>query len=297
MASSYEITINVSHISTSPRARTGVSSSEAVSNAKGSLKYITRIGAGEGEDIIVHSDGVTLRAERDADKSALIAMTHDAIDARIATERPDTGIRLADKLIISLPRDATSEEHRKMVERILQNLGGDSEAWLIAAIHRDKLGNPHLHILGIDGRETREHAELRSAAHAAAVHAAGKRPRIRCGDHMRLNEGGNRQDLRARIAHEINAVGQPAGRRFAEHRSYESRGVSRPPGRHIGNRKRAIEARATEVFGGFLSDMSAFDDDPTSLHVHAKLPTRTKEMRPYQILDEAEEDGPTEQTR
>ena len=51
---------------------------------------------------------------------------------------------------------------------------------------------------------------------------------------MRLNEGGNRQEVRERIAATINAVAAPAGRRLAEVRSFKERGIDREPQRHEG---------------------------------------------------------------
>ena len=93
-----------------------------------------------------------------------------------------------------------------MCAAILADFTADSEAFGMAAIHTDKRGNPHAHFLFVDG--------LESIAAAKA-----RRPdaqRVRRADALRLNEGGNRQEVRERIAATINAVAAPAGRRLAE---------------------------------------------------------------------------------
>lgn len=235
---SYEATINVRHLSTSPKARKPLSLSEAIDRATGNLRYITRSSATENGDIIGHSEGITMVAENPADRRAAREMTLWALEARAKKNRPSTGIRLADTLIVSLPRDAAPDHHREMVSNILANLGGDSDAWLIGAIHRDRAGNPHAHILAIDGLESQIEAKLR-------------RPdaqRVRRADKLRLNEGGNRQDIRTRIADEINAVSDREGYRRAEVRSYKERGIERIPTRHDGPAARAIDDKVSAWF-------------------------------------------------
>ena len=116
------------------------------------------------------------------------------------------------------------DEQRTMCAAILSDFCGDSEAFGMAAIHTDKRGNPHAHFLFVDG--------LESIAAAKA-----RRPdaqRVRRADALRLNEGGNRQEVRERIAATINAVAAPAGRRLAEVRSFKERGIDREPQRHEG---------------------------------------------------------------
>lgn len=111
-----------------------------------------------------------------------------------------------------------------MCAAILEDFTADSEAFGMAAIHTDKAGNKHAHFLFVDGLESLEAAKAR-------------RPdakRVRRADALRLNEGGNRQEVRARVAASINAVALPAGRRTAEVRSYADRGIEREPQRHEG---------------------------------------------------------------
>lgn len=186
-------------------------------------------------------------AENPADRIAAREMTLWALDARAAKHRPTTGIRLADTMIISLPRDASPEHHREMVAGIVADLGGESDAWLIGAIHRDREGNPHAHLLAIDGLETEAQAKARRP----------NATRVRRADALRLNQGGNRQALRARIAAQINTVSEREGYRKAEVRSYEARGIERTPTHHYGPTKQAIDDKLT----AWLTNASTMDDN------------------------------------
>mgnify|MGYP003640094310 FL=1 len=226
---SYAATINIHHISTGrppsgQSARAMLPLKEARTKTLNSLRYITRADAAADLDIIGHSQGVTMIAEGQADRRAMMEMSRWAIDTRAKRHTDANGVRLADKIIISLPRDATNEHQREMVANILSDLGKDSDAWLIAAIHRDRSGNPHAHILGIDGLETKE----------AALARRPDAKRIRRRDQLRLNEGGNRPRLRRGIAAQINAISAREGYRSAEVRSLEDQGIIRNPETHQG---------------------------------------------------------------
>jgi hypothetical protein len=218
--SHYETTVRLTHISTSSKARSGLSVADAVGAAKAHLRYITRDDAAQPGDVLARSNGAILDGSPDDLKAAAKA----AIDNRSQRHTDAHGVRLADKLIVSLPRDATMDEQRTMCAAILSDFCGDSEAFGMAAIHTDKRGNPHAHFLFVDGLESIEAAKAR-------------RPdaqRVRRADALRLNEGGNRQEVRERVAASINATAAPAGRRMAEVRSLEARGIDRTPQRHEG---------------------------------------------------------------
>lgn len=241
---SYAATINVSHISTSSKARGGLSTGAARKAALDNLSYITRETKTDAADIIGHAQGETLIATDPADRQAMRDMSRWAIDARCERHTDANGVRLADKMIVSLPADASAEHHREMVSGVLADLGKDSDAWLVAAIHRDRAGNPHAHILAIDGLESLEAAKQR-------------RPdakRVRRRDALRLNEGGNRKELRQRIAAQINAVSDAHGYRRAEIRSLADQGITRTPQTHLGPRGSARrdlrEALADASFWG-----------------------------------------------
>jgi len=283
---SYEATINVRHISTSPKARKPLSLSQAQSRAANNLSYITRNSAIWDGDIIGHSQGVTMIAENLADRRAAREMTRWAIDARAAKHRPNTGIRLADTLIVSLPRDASPEHHREMVAGIVSDLGGDSDAWLIGAIHRDREGNPHAHILAIDGLESLPQAKAR-------------RPdakRVRRADALRLNQGGNRQELRAKIADQINIVSDREGYRRAEVRSFEDRGITKAPTNHYGPSKIAIHGKIDSwLTAGVFTDGSLFSDLPSEEPRPADISDPTLRMQSViqERLDDQERVTPT----
>jgi hypothetical protein len=218
--SHYETTVKLSHISTSTKGRSGLSVAAAVGAATAHLRYITRDDAAQPGDVIARSNGAIL----DGSPADLKAAAREAIDARSQRHTDAYGVRLADKLIVSLPRDATMEEQRTMCAAILTDFTRDSEAFGMVAIHTDKRGNPHAHFLFIDGLESLDAAKAR-------------RPdakRVRRADALRLNEGGNRPEVRERVAAAINAVAAPAGRRLAEVRSLADRGIDREPQRHEG---------------------------------------------------------------
>ena len=220
--STYEMSFSLSAYSTSPRARDSLSVSDATGNAAANLRYITRESAVDAEagDLIHHTRGQATALSREQASQ----LGREELEKRAARHNPKTGVRLCDKLTVSLPADASPEQHREMVRGILGDLGGDSEAHLIAAIHRDRAGNPHAHVWALDGRETREAAQAR-------------RPdakRVRQGDHLRLNEGGKPKEVRARLAACINEVAEKTGGRRAEHRSFKERGIDRVPQIHEG---------------------------------------------------------------
>jgi hypothetical protein len=147
-----------------------------------------------------------------------------SIDERAKKHRKNVGVRLSDTFIVSLPNDATAEECREMAKDMLSHLVGDSDAHALAAIHSDKERNKHLHIFFVDGQETRESALTRNP----------EAKRVRRRDFGQLNEGGKPKELRSKMAEIINRVGDREGRRFAEHRSFEERGIERTPQVHEG---------------------------------------------------------------
>jgi hypothetical protein len=222
--SHYEATVKVAHISTSPAARNPLSVADATARATANLDYITRRAACQDGDLLIHQAGKTEIAQDEKGRAALRARALSALDERGKKHRANTGVRLCDKLIVSLPADATPAEHRQMATEIIASLGGDSEALLIGAIHTDKQGNPHLHIWALDGLETVEAAKAR----------APNAKRVRRAEHLQMNEGGNRQELRAQVAEAINKVSRTAGRRLAEVRSFKERGIDRTPQKHEG---------------------------------------------------------------
>ena len=195
-------------------------------------------------------------------------MTIWALNARAEKHRTSTGIRLADTMIVSLPRDAAPDHHREMIAKIIADLGRDSDAWLIGAIHRDRAGNPHAHILAIDGLESE----------AAARKRRPDAQRLRRADALHLNQGGNRKELRAKIAAHINTVSERENYRRAEVRSYKDRGIQLTPGRHEGPKLRAINEKLSSWFEtSSLETEDVLSQLPSSTPEHA-----AKSDEPYE---------------
>ncbi|WP_163850110.1 MobA/MobL family protein [Pseudooceanicola aestuarii] len=220
MAASYAASINIKHISTSPKARKVLSLTEAIATAKARFRYQTRDAACGDEDVICHTEGQSLTGDKQAVKSKAYA----ALAARAKKHTEKNGIRLCDTGHISLPNDASTEEQREIAETLVADMAGDSQALVVASIHHDKKGNKHLHWWAVDGLETRE----------AAIARNPEAKRVRQRDQLRLNEGGSRQDWRERMAGVVNQVAEKHGRKKAEHRSLKDQGIDRAPQLHEG---------------------------------------------------------------
>ena len=76
--SHYETTVRLTHISTSSKARSGLSVADAVGAAKAHLRYITRDDAAQPGDVIARSNRVIL----DGSPDDLKAAAREAIDKR-----------------------------------------------------------------------------------------------------------------------------------------------------------------------------------------------------------------------
>lgn len=234
-AETYATSINIKHISTSRKARKVLSLAEAIATAKARFRYQTRDGATTDDDVICHTAGQTLTG----DKVAIKAKAYTALAERAKKHTDKNGVRLCDTGHISLPNDATTEEQREIARRLVSDMAKDSQALVVASIHHDKKANAHLHWWAVDGLETREAAQARNP----------EAKRIRQRDQLRLNEGGSREEWRARFAAIVNEVGQANGRRFAEHRSLKDRGIERAPQLHEGVEIQDKDARGDTVSG------------------------------------------------
>ena len=217
--SHYETTVRLTHISTSSKARSGLSVADAVGAAKAHLRYITRDDAAQPGDVIARSNGVIL----DGSPDDLKAAAREAIDKRSQRHTDAYGVRLADRLIVSLPRDATMDEQRTMCAAILADFTADSEAFGMAAIHTDKRGNPHAHFLFVDG--------LESIAAAKARRPDAQRPQGRrlAPERGRQSAGGARAYRRHHQRR--SSPSRPQAGRGAQ---FQERGIDREPQRHEG---------------------------------------------------------------
>lgn len=237
MTSVYEATISLSHISTSLRARNACSITDAVKKAKANLRYITRGDAAHAVDLLGYHRGTHFFGNNENDRNALRQIAYEAIEQRAKKHTQKNGVRLADKIIVSLPNDATDEQHRRMICSVLEDLGTDSEAHLFAALHRDRAGNPHAHILAVDGLESSQ---------AARERRPGAK-RIRRKEHLQLNAGGNRKAFRERVAAHINRISESENCKRAEYRSYNDRGIEQNPQAHEGVQLREKNERSETV--------------------------------------------------
>ena len=204
--SHYETTVRLTHISTSSKARSGLSVADAVGAAKAHLRYITRDDAAQPGDVIARSNG----GHPDGSPDDLKAAAREAIDKRSQRHTDAYGVRLADRLIVSLPRDDDG--------RAAHHVRGHPRR-----LHRGQRSlrdgrHPH----GQARNPTRISCSWMVSNPSPPPRPAAPTRSVRRADALRLNEGGNRQEVRERIAATINAVAAPAGRRLAEVRSFKN---------------------------------------------------------------------------
>ena len=233
-----ELTTTIRRVSSSPKARSGLSPAAAAGRAVASIRYITRSTAAEA----VEWAGARLDAVAPKGHRAVKAALADAIQER-AQEGGKQGRVIAGRFIVSLPNDWPLDARREALRRVCAHLAPPgSDALAMGALHNDKPDNPHMHILAVDGLESPESAKARAAARrrsksrAAMDEAAatGEHPnmpktRARRRDALRLNEGGRPKELRREIAAILNTIAQEQDLRGVEWRSFKERGIERTP--------------------------------------------------------------------
>lgn len=171
------------------------------------LAYICRSGAvvfGERHDLEVY-DRPSLRG---------FAQSREALAGKNG--------RVAECFIAALPCEGTPEQHRRIVSTFCNRLTRDQAPW-IAAIHYDKPGNPHAHILAFD------------QAQAVAL-GRGRPPKV-----MALSRDGALEDARALWAECHNAIMAGLAAPI-DHRSLAEQGKPHLlPGIHEGPAVRAMK--------------------------------------------------------
>ena len=233
-----ELTTRFTGISTSPQARNGgLSSSAAAGKAKANLRYICRPSAlGDDPQILTRGDFRTPAGEKVKTHHQLKAAMRAAIDER-SGKGGARGIRVAEKMIFSLPNDWPQDAQREALQKIMRKMAdGSRDAKFIGTIHRDKKHNLHGHILALDGLETEDQARAR-------------RPdakRVRRREVLRLGDRGRPKEMRRLFADVINEVAAECGLSGVEHRSFKERGLTHPT-KHEGPTRRA--QRRTEGLG------------------------------------------------
>lgn len=205
---------------------------DAAGKAGANLRYITRESA--ALLLIEKRKGEAVKPLYRADLKKTLAHFRKETTKR-SQEGGQNGRRVAEKIMFTVPNDWDSRTTIKAAAAVCRALApADSDVELVAAIHTDKAKNKHIHILALDGEESREAAQAR-------------RPdakRIRRQNVIRLSEkGGERcKELRAEIAHALNKVAAQHGVEGVEWRSFEERGIEREPSTHRGPEKPRLQA-------------------------------------------------------
>lgn len=209
--------------------------SQAAGTALANLRYITRESAADILYVQDRGNGTDgpVKRKTQAAKNALEEMRL-AIREQ-ATKGGQNGIRVIEKIMVTLPNSWDRPAQMKALESICQHLApAGSDVKIIGAIHDDKKGNRHIHICGIDGAESVEAAKAR-------------RPdakRVRRQNVIRLSEkgGGRPKELRNEIGEVLNTIARRRGLEEVETRSFAERGIERAPGQHRGPDKPRLRA-------------------------------------------------------
>ena len=232
-----ELTTTIRRVSSSPKARSGLSPAAAAGRAVASIRYITRSTAAE----TVEWSGARLDAVAPKGHRAVKAALAEAIQER-AQEGGKQGRVIAGRFIVSLPNDWPLDARREALRRVCAHLAPPgSDALAMGALHGDKPDNPHMHILAVDGLEAPELARARADARRANM-PPGSPPKAvlaRRRDALRLNDLKRPKELRRDIAAILNDIAQRDGLEGVEWRSFAERGIDRPATKHDGPEKRA----------------------------------------------------------
>ena len=231
-----ELTTTIRRVSSSPKARSGLSPAAAAGRAVASIRYITRSTAAEA----VEWSGARLDAVAPKGHRAVKAALAEAIQER-AQEGGKQGRVIAGRFIVSLPNDWPLDARREALRRVCAHLAPPgSDALAMGALHGDKPDNPHMHILAVDGLEAPELARARATPDAptcprfAAQGRPGATPRRSAPERPQTA-----QELRRDIAAILNDIAQREGLEGVEWRSFAERGIDRPATKHDGPEKRA----------------------------------------------------------
>lgn len=284
-----ELTTTIRRVSSSPKARSGLSPAAAAGRAVASIRYITRSTAAEA----VEWSGARLDAVAPEGRKAVKAALAEAIQER-AQEGGKQGRVIAGRFIVSLPNDWPLDARREALRRVCAHLAPPgSDALAMGALHNDKPDNPHMHILAVDGLESLESAQARATARrktkskAAMAEAAktGEHPnmpktRARRRDALRLNELKRPKELRRDIAAILNDIAQREGLEGVEWRSFAERGITRPATKHDGPEKRARLRKQAEA-------APPIDYTPPPRKPLIALPTRPAQPIQHPPMDSA----------
>lgn len=237
-----ELTTTFNAISTAGRA-----ASDALAAARAHVRYVTRSSA--AERWVAAGNGAVEDGAGGVPRHVRLGLVHASRDR--AQRGGKIGSRIQERAVVSLPRGWSAEDRLEAARRVARLYAPDgSEARALVVVHRDTPGNPHLHVVAVDGRESEEAARAR-------------RPdakRVRRQDAVRMKELGAPKRMRRAIADALNAIANERGLDGVEWRSFAERGIDREPGEHDGPIKRGIERRETaEWLARGISSESASD--------------------------------------
>ena len=244
MPSHYTCHISLSSISTDARSIASVGFVRSETPGKGKPRLTSCGQAPLVRDnyhlVFARTDGETFGCLKDADdKKFMQELCVKALDKRARKHRnikgKTKGVSLCHKVVISLPGDADPGHQMQIAKGILEKLGGDSEAVILAAIHFDTPGNPHLHLWVVDGPETLEAARARAEKRKRAKSKSDtKKTRVTRRDHLQLTDKDGYKQTRQIIAKAIDKIAVREGLRRPEIRSLAERGIDREPQVHEG---------------------------------------------------------------
>lgn len=217
-----ELSTRFSGITTGTRpAKQNVTTAKAIAQGIANLRYISRPSAVASGDTVLLNLGSTDKCKPD---SAQAIMRRSIRKRGVLGGRK--GVRVAEKLMCSLPNDFIGSPAREAIGLIAKTLAdGSPDVKIYAVIHTDKKANLHAHFLVIDGLETRAQAELRTG---------GTAQRVRRRSVVRMNDRGRPKEIRQMIGDCINSTAERHGLTKVEYRSFRDRQIEQKPTRHRG---------------------------------------------------------------
>ncbi|SNY93274.1 MobA/MobL family protein [Cohaesibacter sp. ES.047] len=254
----YEFHSAFETISTDTRSKASVNLSQGKQLAMANLNYILRPSATRYEQcqhIFARTNGVTYGCvDSVADKKEMVKRCEEALSKRAQKSAKNRsakggglgkagdknkakikGVALCYKGVIALPADANPLHLMHMAQEILEHLAADSEAMVVAAIHYDRPGNPHLHLWIVDGPETMESARARAEERKAQRSEDDtKKTRVNRRDQVRLNERYGYKNGRHEIGQIIDRISVCEGLRRPQLLTLAERGLDKLPQVHEG---------------------------------------------------------------
>ena len=224
-----ELTTTFRNVSTAG----GKPSAGAAAAASAHLRYISRFTAVEDQACS------NLEGTPSQQRTALRCAFRNA-----AEKGGKRGSRVAEKIVITLPNGWPREARSEALVALCNLLAPEgSDAVAYGVTHRDKRDsanpNEHIHIIAIDGAESRDEAikrnrrgDVRRDEHKHAEAAVMCKPiktRVKRRNVIRLGDKSRAGEVRADIAGVLNGIAHRRGIEGVEHRSFKDRGMDMTP--------------------------------------------------------------------